>query len=181
MRRSELPGGRPILFSDTVGFVRRLPHELVEAFRSTLEEVNQATLLLHIVDGADPNPDRQIDAVRRVLREIGAGTIPEQIVINKIDVAEDAAVDRLLALHDDSVAVSAVTGEGVEDLLVALEAQLEGVTVELDLTVPYDRGDVVAALHETGDVLREEHTASGTELRVKLPKADADRFARFTV
>ncbi|HSF85128.1 MAG TPA: GTPase HflX [Acidimicrobiia bacterium] len=180
VRRSELPNGRPVLFSDTVGFVRRLPHELVEAFRSTLEEVNQATLLLHIVDAADPNPDRQIDAVRKVLRDIGAGTIDEQLVINKTDIAEPAAVERLQALHPDALAVSAVTGAGVDELLEALGDQLEGATVEVDLTIPYERGDVVAALHDAGEVIAETHTAAGTEIRVKLPKADADRYAAFS-
>jgi GTP-binding protein HflX len=179
VRRTELPGGRPMLMSDTVGFVRRLPHQLVEAFKSTLDEVNQATLLLHVVDAADPNPDRQIDAVRSVLRDIGAGTLDEQIVINKIDAAEPATVDRLLALHPGSVAVSAVTGQGVPELLDVVAERLEGALVEVTLTVPYDRGDVVAALHELGDVTSEDHTANGTELVVKLPKEESDRFLEF--
>jgi len=180
VRRSELPNGRAVLFSDTVGFVRRLPHELVEAFRSTLEEVNQATLLLHVVDAADPNPDRQIDAVRRVLREIDAGTIPEQLVINKADIAEQSAIERLEALHPDALTVSAVTGAGVNAMLEALAELLEGAMIEIDLTIPYDRGDLVAALHEAGEVIGETHTAAGTELRVKVPKTEADRYAQFT-
>ncbi len=179
VRRSELPNGRPVLFSDTVGFVRRLPHQLVEAFRSTLEEVTQATLLLHIVDATDSNPDRQIEAVRGVLRDIGAGTVPEQLVINKTDAADPAAVRRLQAVHDDAFATSAVTGDGVDALLESIAEQLEGVTIEVDLTVPYDRGDVVAALHEAGEVLTEDHTADGTVLRVKLPKTEADRYAAY--
>ncbi len=179
VRRTELPNGRPVLFSDTVGFVRRLPHQLVEAFRSTLEEVNQADLLLHVVDAADPNPDRQIDAVRRVLRDIGAGTNPEQLVINKLDIAEESAVARLRALHPDAPVISAVNGDGIADLLAVLAADLEGVTMDIDVMVPYDRGDVVAALHDAGEVLDENHTAEGTELRVRLPKTDAERYATF--
>jgi GTP-binding protein HflX len=179
VRRTELPNGKPMLMSDTVGFVRRLPHQLVEAFRSTLEEVNQATLLLHIVDGADANPDSQIDAVRRVLSEIGAGTMEEQLVINKIDVAEPNAVERLLSLHPDSVAVSAATGDGIDELLGVIAERLEGVTVELRLNVPYDRGDVVSAIHEVGDVIEEQHGADGTSLLVKLPKLHAERFDRY--
>lgn len=180
VRKSELPNGRPILMSDTVGFVRRLPHELVEAFRSTLDEVNQAALLLHVVDGADPHPDRQIEAVRLVLRDIGAGAIDEQLVINKADVAEPHAIDRLLSLHPGSVAVSAATGAGVPELLDVVAARLERASVELALTVPYDRGDIVAALHAAGDVVSEAHTETGTEMVVKLAKDDADRFIEFT-
>ncbi|CAN5258165.1 MAG: GTPase HflX [Acidimicrobiia bacterium] len=179
VRRRRLPNGRSVLFSDTVGFVRRLPHELVESFRSTLEEVNQASLLLHVVDASDPDPDGQIAAVGEVLRQIGAGTIDEQVVINKIDVAEPALVERLGAIHPDAVAVSALTGAGIDELVEAIAARLEGTTTEIDVVVPYHRGDVVARLHQTGEVLGEDHVAGGTRLKVKLPKIDADRFLEF--
>jgi len=179
VRRTELSGGKPILMSDTVGFVRRLPHQLVEAFRSTLEEVTQATLLLHIVDGSDPNPDSQIEAVHKVLNEIGAATMDEQLVINKTDIADPTAVERLLSLHPDAVAVSAVSGDGIGELLEVIAQGLEGVTVELRLNIPYDRGDVVSAIHEAGEVLDEQHGPDGTELLVKMPKEHADRFARY--
>ncbi|MDQ3781508.1 MAG: GTPase HflX [Actinomycetota bacterium] len=179
VRRRQLPNGRPVLVSDTVGFVRRLPHQLIESFRSTLEEVNQASLLLHVVDAADPDPDSQIAAVREVLRRIGAGTIDELMVINKIDVAEPAMVARLQALHPEAVAISAVTGQGIDGLLDAVADRLEGVTTEVDLVVPYDRGDVVARLHDVGEVLGEDHVATGTRIRVKLPKIDADRYLEF--
>jgi len=179
VRRRRLPNGRPVLFSDTVGFVRRLPHELVESFRSTLEEVNQASLLLHVVDASDPDPDGQIAAVGVVLRQIGAGTIDEQVVINKIDVAAPALVERLGAIHPDAVAVSALTGAGIDELVEAIAARLEGITTEIDVVVPYHRGDVVARLHQMGEVLGEDHVARGTRLKVKLPKIDADRFLEF--
>ena len=179
VRRRRLPNGRPVLFSDTVGFVRRLPHELVESFRSTLEEVNQASLLLHVVDASDPDPDGQIAAVGVVLRQIGAGTIDEQVVINKIDVAAPALVERLGAIHPDAVAVSALTGAGIDELVEAIAARLEGITTEIDVVVPYHRGDVVARLHQMGEVLGEDHVAGGTRLKVKLPKIDADRFLEF--
>jgi GTP-binding protein HflX len=179
VRRMALPGGKPVLVGDTVGFVRRLPHQLVEAFRSTLEEVAQSALLVHVVDASSPDPDGQIDAVHVVLRQIGAGTVDELLVVNKTDVADPVMVDRLMALNPGAVAVSAASGDGIERLLDAVAAMLEGATTMVDLVVPYDRGDVVARLHEMGDVVGEDHVAAGTRLRVKLPKLDADRFVDY--
>ena len=179
VRRMALPGGKPVLVGDTVGFVRRLPHQLVEAFRSTLEEVAQSALLVHVVDASSPDPDGQIDAVHVVLRQIGAGTVDELLVVNKTDVADPVMVERLMALHPGAVAVSAASGDGIERLLDAVAAMLEGATTLVDLVVPYDRGDVVARLHEMGDVVGEDHVAAGTRLRVKLPKLDADRFVDY--
>lgn len=179
IRRVDLPAGTPILVSDTVGFVRNLPHQLVEAFRSTLEEVNQADLLLHIVDAADPNPDRQISAVHSVLREIGADDIPEQLVINKTDVADPVAVARLLELHPDAVATSAVTGAGVEDLGVAVAKRLAETTDEVAMTVPYDRGELVALVHDIGNVTTTEHTDTGTRITAQVPSTELHRFAEF--
>ncbi|MCP4308186.1 MAG: GTPase HflX [bacterium] len=179
IRRLDLPTGVPILMSDTVGFVRNLPHQLVEAFRSTLEEVNQADLLLHIIDGADLNPDRQIAAVRSVLGEIGASDIPEQLIINKTDIADPVAINRLLQLHPEAVATSAVTGDGVAELGTAVTARLAETTDELELTVPYDRGDMVAMIHEIGHVLTTDHTEAGTKLTAQIPSTEAHRFAEF--
>jgi GTP-binding protein HflX len=179
IRRVDLPTGTPILMSDTVGFVRNLPHQLVEAFRSTLEEVNQADLLLHIVDGADSNPDRQISAVHSVLREIGAADIPEQLVINKTDVADPVAVKRLLELHPGSVATSAVTGAGIEGLGVAVTERLAETTDDVEITVPYDRGDVVALVHSIGSVTTTEHTDAGTKITAQVPSTELHRFAEF--
>ena len=181
IRRVEMPGGAPILISDTVGFVRNLPHMLVEAFRSTLEEVNQADLLLHVVDAADPNPDRQIAAVHTVLREIGAADVPELLVINKTDVADPVAVKRLLELNPGAVATSAVTGAGRDELARAVTAKLADTTDDIRLIIPYDRGDVVALLHEIGRVTETDHTDSGTRVSAQVPSTELHRFADFVV
>jgi GTP-binding protein HflX len=179
VRRLDLPDGHRALMSDTVGFVRRLPHELVEAFRSTLDEAADADLLVHIVDADDPDPDGQIAAVREVLAEIDAAAVPEIVVFNKIDVAEPAIVRRLLNVYEGSVAVSALTGERITDLTAAIVDGLEAVTVTVDLVIPYDRGDLVATLHESGEVLGEHHGDRGTEMTVRLPAATADRLTDY--
>jgi GTP-binding protein HflX len=179
VRQLDLPEGYRALMSDTVGFVRRLPHEVVEAFRSTLEEAADADLLVHVVDASDPDPDGQIEAVRTVLAEIEAGDIPELIVFNKSDISEPNVVDRLVATHEGSVAVSALTGEGIDDLSTAIAQDLEKSTVTMRLLVPYDRGEVVAALHDAGNVLEEVHGEDGTSLTVRLPGAVAEGFGEF--
>jgi GTP-binding protein HflX len=179
VRKLDLGEGHAALMSDTVGFVRRLPHELVEAFRSTLEEVSEADLLLHVVDAADEAPDQQMQAVRQVLREIGAGDIPELLALNKTDVAPAEAVERLRRLHPEAVAVSALTGDGAEQLRDAIVDALNAQTIELALRIPYDRGDVVAAVHRAGNVLGQDHADGGTELTVRMPAADAYQFAEF--
>jgi GTP-binding protein HflX len=179
VRRLDLPDGHRALMSDTVGFVRRLPHELVEAFRSTLDEAADADLLVHVVDADDPDPDGQIIAVRDVLNEIGAAEVPEILVFNKIDIAEPAVVQRLLTVYEGSVAVSAVTGEHVDDITAAIVDGLEAVTTTMNLLIPYDRGNLVAILHDAGEVLDEQHAEQGTEIKVRLPAATADRFANF--
>ena len=179
VRRLDLPDGHRALMSDTVGFVRRLPHELVEAFRSTLDEAADADLLVHIVDASDPDPDGQIAAVREVVEEIGASDIPEILVFNKIDVVEPAVVARLLTVFDGSVATSALTGEHIDDVAAAIVEGLDAVTVTIDLLIPYDRGDLVAALHETSQVLDEQHVETGTEITARLPAASAEALARY--
>ncbi len=179
VRRLDLPDGHRALMSDTVGFVRRLPHELVEAFRSTLDEAADADLLVHVVDADDPDPDGQIIAVRDVLNEIGAAEVPEILVFNKIDIAEPAVVQRLLTVYEGSVAVSAVTGEHIDDITAAIVDGLEAVTTTMNLLIPYDRGNLVAILHDAGEVLDEQHAEQGTEIKVRLPAASADRFAEF--
>ncbi len=179
VRRLDLPDGHRALMSDTVGFVRRLPHELVEAFRSTLDEAADADLLVHIVDAADTDPDGQIVAVRDVLSEIGAATVPEILVFNKSDIAEPAVLQRLLTVYEGSVAVSALTGQNINDLQDAIVDGLQAVTVTMDLLIPYDRGDVAAQLHSTGDVLNECHAANGTEMTVRLPAATAERLVEY--
>ncbi len=179
VRRLDLPDGHRALMSDTVGFVRRLPHELVEAFRSTLDEAADADLLVHVVDADDPDPDGQIVAVRDVLNEIGAAEVPEILVFNKIDIAEPAVVQRLLNVYEGSVAVSALTGEHIDDVSAAIVRGLEAVTTTVNLLIPYDRGDLVATLHDAGQVLNEQHAEQGTELTVRLPSATADRLTDF--
>jgi GTP-binding protein HflX len=179
IRRVDLPTGSPILISDTVGFVRNLPHQLVEAFRSTLEEVNQADLLLHIVDGSDSNPDRQIEAVHSVLREIGADEIPEQLVINKTDVADPVAIRRLTQLHPEAVATSALTGAGMEGLSAAVTARLAETSDDIKMVVPYERGDLVALVHDIGRVASTEHTDAGTSITASVPSTELHRFAKF--
>jgi GTP-binding protein HflX len=173
-RRLSLPGGEVVLLSDTVGFVRKLPHQLVEAFQSTLQEVTDADLLIHVVDATSEDPRGQIDAVRAVLEEIGAGSVPELLVFNKGDA--NPGVAKLVDDHRGAVAVSAVTGEGVDTLLQVLGDRLRSLAEIVELVVPYERGDVIAALHRSGDVLVESHEESGARLRVRLGPADTGRF-----
>ncbi|MGH9071574.1 MAG: GTPase HflX [Acidimicrobiales bacterium] len=191
-RRLDLPGGEAVLCSDTVGFVRKLPHELVEAFRSTLEVVAESDLLVHVVDASAPDLQGQIDAVRRVLGEIEADGVPELLAFNKVDrlvpdparaePAEGAWAGRgspakttsaadLVAANPGSVAISALTGAGIEDLLVAVSDRLRALDRVIELFVPYDRGDIVAAVHREGEVLVESHEVSGTRLRARLDDA----------
>ena len=179
VRRLDLPDGHRALMSDTVGFVRRLPHELVEAFRSTLDEAADADLHVHVVDASDPDPDGQIAAVREVLNEIDAADVPEILVCNKTDIAEPAVVRRLLTVYEGSVATSALTGAGSKDVTAAIVEGLDAVTVKANLLIPYDRGDVVAAVHEAGEVLDEHHGEGGTEITVRLPAATAERLSAY--
>jgi GTP-binding protein HflX len=178
-RRMDLTGGEVILLSDTVGFVRKLPHQLVEAFRSTLEEVAEADLLLHVVDASAPDPQVQIDAVRTVLRAIGAGDVPELVVFNKTDANPDVA--RLLAGEPGSVAVSALTGDGMAAFAQSLSDRLRSLAQVVELLVPYERGDVVAAVHRSGDVIVESHENGATRLRARLDQAEAARFRDWAV
>jgi GTP-binding protein HflX len=177
-RRLELTGGEPVLVSDTVGFVRRLPHELVEAFRSTLEEVAEADLLVHLVDATASDAEVQIAAVHDVLDEIGAGSVPELLVVNKTDAADPERVRELIGT-DHAVAISARTGEGVDKLLAAIGDRLRALAVVIELIVPYDRGDVLAALHRDGEVLVEVHASDGTRVRARLGDAERARFREF--
>ena len=181
-RRLELPGGEAVLLSDTVGFVRKLPHQLVEAFRSTLEVVTESDLLLHVVDSSAPDPESQIEAVHSVLDEIGAESVPELIAFNKCDLpgAEDA-VARLMARHPGSVAISALTGEGIEPLLEAIGDRLRAAAKVVELVIPYERGDILAAVHREGEVLTEEHDDTSSHVRVRVDGAGAARFRAFEV
>jgi GTP-binding protein HflX len=175
-----MPGGEVILVSDTVGFVRRLPHQLVEAFRSTLEEVADADLLLHVVDAGAVDIAGQLRAVRGVLAEVGAGDLPEQIVVNKVDTVDAATRAEVLAEFPGSIAVSARTGEGIDALVELIGKRLRALAHIVELAVPYDRGDVLAALHRDGEVLVEVHEADAVRVRARLPEASAGRYAAFT-
>jgi GTPase len=172
-RRLELPGERAVLMTDTVGFVRKLPHQLVEAFRSTLEEVGEATLLLHVVD-AGRDPDRQITAVEAVLREIGAAGKPVTLAMNKIDALAPADAAALRERFPNAVLCSAATGEGIDDLLAHLGHELSRLKVEVTVQVPFDRGGLVARVHDEGEVLEETYTSQGTRL---VARVDRDRVA----
>jgi len=180
-RRLRLPGGETILLSDTVGFVSRLPHQLVESFRSTLEVSADADLLLHVVDGSAPEPEAQIKAVYAVLREIHADAVPEMLVINKADLALPDDVADLTRAHPDAVVVSAVAGTGIDKLLDRIAERLRELEPVVELEVPYDRGDVLAALHRDGEVLVEVHADAGTRVRARLPRSDVVRFDEFVV
>jgi GTP-binding protein HflX len=168
VRRAQTPSGREITLTDTVGFVRHLPHQLVDAFRSTLEESAEADLILHVVDGSDPEPEAQITAVRAVLTEIGADQVPELIVVNKIDAADPVVLQALWAKHPGSLSVSARTGAGLTVLRDAIEAALPRLDVPVRVIVPYSRGDLVARAHAEGEVLAAEHTDDGTLLQARV-------------
>jgi GTP-binding protein HflX len=175
VRRSETEDGRGYTLADTVGFVRHLPTQLVEAFRSTLEEVAEADLILHVVDASDADPEAQIRAVREVLADIDALTVPEQLVFNKVDAAEPETVLRLRALAPDAVFVSARTGAGVDELRGIVEARLPRPDIEVTVLLPYTRGDLVTRLHDEAEVLDTEHTAGGTLLRARVRPALAEQ------
>ncbi|MFY9588373.1 MAG: GTPase HflX [Actinomycetota bacterium] len=178
-RRLELPDGRPTVFTDTVGFVRKLPHMLVEAFKSTLEEAIRADLLVHIVDGAEPDPESEYNAVRDVLGEIGAAEVPELIVVNKIDALSEVGLARMRRRFPDAVFISALTGDGIDAMLEKIGTSIPHPEVEVNLLVPYDRGDVVAALHAAGAVLSEEYGETGTRVRARLREDQLARLDKY--
>jgi GTP-binding protein HflX len=179
-RRLALPGGETVLVTDTVGFVRKLPHQLVEAFQTTLAEVREADLLVHVVDGAAPTAEAQLEAVRVVLEEIGAAQVPELLVVNKVD-RDPRAARRLAADHPDAVLVSALDGQGLDVLVRALAQRLRAADRLATLVVPFDRGDVLAAVHREGEVLAEAPGEGGTTVQVVLDEVGAARFRPFLV
>ena len=171
IRRSQTPDGREFTYADTVGFVRHLPTQLVEAFRSTLEEVGDADLLLHVVDASHPDPEGQIRAVRTVLADVEGFDVPEIVVLNKADIAEPETIARLRSQVGDSVVVSARTGAGFEELRELIAERLPRPAVEVDVVVPYERGDLLSRAHSTGEVLAEEHLMDGTHLHARVDEA----------
>jgi GTPase len=179
VRRAETAEGREYTLTDTVGFVRHLPHQLVDAFRSTLEEVAAADLLLHVVDGSDPDPLGQIEAVRVVLGEIDAAAVPELIVVNKVDAMTVEDVLTLRRALPGAVWVSARTGEGIDALRDLVAERLPHPDLDVQVLVPYHRGDLVARVHRDGEVLEERHEAAGTHLTARVDGALAAALADF--
>ncbi|WP_084100375.1 GTPase HflX [Demequina sp. NBRC 110051] len=176
VRRSSTPDGRAFTVSDTVGFVRDLPHQLVAAFASTLEEVAHADLMLHVVDASHPDPESQISAVREVLSDVpGADQVKEVLVLNKADIAEPETLLRLRARREPTIEVSALTGEGIDALMDLIARELPRPAVKVDLTVPYTRGDLVSEAHRHGEILSESHEADGTRLVALVDEALAAR------
>ena len=178
-RQLDLPGGETVLVTDTVGFVKKLPHELVEAFRSTLDSVRLADLVVHVVDGAAADPESQIVAVRQVLEEIGAASVPELLVVNKADLSPEAA--RLAAKTEGAVVISAVTGEGIDALLRAVGDRLRLADRIVELRIPWARGDVLAAVHREGEVIEKHDSGEATQVHVVLDDAGRARFSEFVV
>jgi GTPase len=181
VRKAQTPAGRGFVIADTVGFVRHLPHQLVEAFRSTLEEVSESDLILHVVDASHEDPEGQIAAVREVLREIDAAEVPEIIVFNKADAADPDVLARLLRREPHSLVVSARTGQGIAELMALLDTELPKPAVEVSALVPYSRGDLIAKVHEWGEMLSETHLEAGTRIVARVDPALAATLGEFAL
>jgi GTP-binding protein HflX len=179
-RRLSLPGGEPVLLTDTVGFIRALPHGLVESFKSTLEVAAAADMLVHVVDGSATHPDQQITAVREVLAEIGADNVPEFIVFNKADMLDDHGA-LLVEEYQGAVAVSALKQEGMDILLRRLSDRMRAISKVTELLVPFERGDIVASVHREGEVVSIEEAETGLRIRARLSEASAGRLREFVV
>lgn len=178
VRKATSSDGRVYTLSDTVGFVRHLPHQLVEAFKSTLEEVSEADLIVHVVDGSHPDPMEQIRAVREVINDIGGGEITEIIAINKADVAAPEVMMQLLREESNSFAFSARTGFGIDTLIKAIESSLPRPRVEITATIPFNRGDIVSAIHERGEIISEDYSGEGTIIHAMVDGAIAEKISR---
>ena len=175
VRKTQSADGRIYTFVDTVGFVRHLPHQLVEAFKSTLEEVSESDLIVHVVDGSHPDPLEQLRAVRQVINEIGGGEIMEIIAINKADVSAPEVLMNLLRNESNAYAISARTGYGVDTLVKAIEAALPKPKVEINVVIPFNRGDLVSAVHEQGEIISEEYLPEGTKIHAMVGGALAQK------
>ena len=168
VRRAETPSGRAYTLADTVGFVRHLPHHLVEAFRSTMEEVADSALIVHVVDGSHPAPEEQLASVREVIRDVGAADVLEIVVVNKVDIADPLTVQRLLRAEPHAIAVSTHSGFGIAELRELIDTELPRPEIELEVLLPFTEGALVSRVHGEGEVLSEEHTAEGTLLKVRV-------------
>lgn len=179
-RRLALPGGEPVLLTDTVGFISRLPHGLIESFKSTLEVASEADMLVHVVDASASHPEDQITAVREVLAEIGADQVPEFIVFNKADLVDDHGASLVEDFHG-SVAVSALGKTGLDTMMRRLADRMRSISKVTELLVPYERGDVLASVHREGEVVSSELTDEGMRIRARLSDASAGRLREFAV
>lgn len=178
-RRLKFDGAQQVVLSDTVGFIHHLPHDLIAAFRSTLDEVRYADALVHVIDASHEHYERQVSAVVEVLGEVGATGARRIEVFNKCDLLSEDDIEARLARHPEALAVSAATGRGLEELCLAIgRSAVEGMT-QLVLRVPFDEGHLIQRLHERGTVVSKEYTEQGTRITVRLPKADAAAFARY--
>jgi len=180
-RRLDLPAGRSVTLTDTVGFIAKLPHDLVEAFKSTLEEVALADLVVHLVDAAQSDPVAQVEAVRKVLTEVGAGDVPELLVLNKGDLVDDLSRARLMRQFPGAPLISAATGEGIDELLIEVAARLPHPDVYLTAVLPFQRGDLLDRAYREGEVLEVEHRPEGTRLVVRAPAALAHALEPFAL
>jgi GTP-binding protein HflX len=178
----DMPGGREVLFTDTVGFIQKLPTEIVAAFRATLEEIQNADILLHVVDATHPNAIEQIEAVEDTLAELEVEHLPTVIALNKIDLLDDAE-QTLETLHVDhaAVPVSALTGEGLDNLLVAIEAAMVQYLVPIHVLLPYQRGDLLSMIYERGQVDEETHNQDGVEVYGRMPERLTPYFDAYEV
>ena len=179
VRKSETKDGRVFTLSDTVGFVKHLPHELIDAFKSTLEEVSGADLIVHVVDGSHQDPLGQIKAVREVIRDIGGEKISEIIALNKAEIADPEVIRLVMREEPDAYPISVHTGAGIEALIAAIEASLPRPKVEVRTLIPYNRGDLVSRIHEEGEIISEEHLENGTSLHARVDGALAHLLEKF--
>lgn len=178
VRKTQTSDGRIYTLSDTVGFVRHLPHQLIDAFKSTLEEVSESDLIVHVVDGSHPDPFEQIRAVRLVIDEIGGKDIPEIIAINKVDIADPHVIMEILRKEPNSYAFSVRTGFGIDGLLHAIENSLPRPSVEINVVIPYDRGDLVHEIHKRGEIFSEQYIAEGTSIHARVDGGLAQRIEK---
>lgn len=179
-RKLSLPEGREVTLTDTVGFIQKLPTTLVEAFKSTLDEIRGADLILHVVDASSPERERQMEAVEDTLEQIGAQTIARILVFNKIDLVDEAQRQALANRYPGAVLVSAATGEGAEALIEAIGRAATAREKTIEITVPFSRGDVVSLAHERCTVVAESYSERGTELTVRVPADLLSVFERFS-
>ena len=181
VRRSETSDGRTYTLTDTVGFVKHLPHDLIDAFKSTLEEVSGADVIVHVVDGSHGDPLGQIKAVRGVIADIGGAKIPEIIALNKADIADPQVIAQVLIQEPDAYLISVHSGVGIEKLIRAIESSLPRPRIEIRTVLPYDRGDLVSQIHEHGEILSQEYLPEGTSLHAIVDGSLAHALEKYSV